>query len=230
MVDKWERESAGGRSPTRESGSSCSRSGSESDNGSEFDEGEVAVEEDVDVPKALVSALPNNGPSSAPAADDEPSIEDLLAFESVSAAPKDDSWGARAWEELEAGTTMRRIEPHDTVVPRRDGNSSSADVGGAPIFGTLSKRGGASNSGSSQRVRGTNMEDLKLARRTAADIFAVLTDTASTPALMEAGVQADVHAETKLEAEAEPTVAVVEAELKAKELALEGEVRDARVA
>ena len=29
---------------------------------------------------------------------------------------KDGSWGARAWEELDAGTTIRRIEPDDTVV------------------------------------------------------------------------------------------------------------------
>jgi hypothetical protein len=227
MVDKWERESAGSRSPTCESDRSCSRSGSESDNGSELDEGEVDAEENVDVTKAMVPVSLNNGASSVPAADDEPSIEDLLAFESVPAALKDGSWGARAWEDIDAGTTMRRIEPHDTVVPRHDGGSSSADVGGAPIFETLSKRG--ANSGSSRRVRGTNREDLGLARRTAADIFAVLTDTTSTPALAEAGVQADVHAETELVEEAKATAAAVEAELEAKELALEGEVQDTRV-
>jgi cobalamin biosynthesis Mg chelatase CobN len=46
--------------------------------------------------------------------------------------------------------------------------------------------------------------------------------------LVEAGVQAEVYAEAKLMEEAEATTAVVEAELEAKELALEGEVRDAR--
>jgi hypothetical protein len=79
MVDKWERESAGGRGSTRRSNSSCSRSDSESDNGSELGEGEIAAEEDVDVPKALISVFPDDGMGAVPAADDEPSLEDLLA-------------------------------------------------------------------------------------------------------------------------------------------------------
>ena len=221
MVDKWERESVGSRSPTRRSDRSYSRSDSESDNGSELGEGDVAAEEDADMLRTLVS-VSGNGASSVTAADDEPSIEDLLASESAPAVPKDGSWGARAWEELDAGTTIRRIEPHDTAAARHD---SSADVGSAPMFETLSKRGSGTNS---RRIRGTNREDLRLARRAAADIFAVPAEAASMPALVEAGVQAEVRAETELEEEVEATVVPVEAEVEAKELALEGEVRDTR--
>jgi hypothetical protein len=225
MVDKWERESAGSRSSTRRTNSSCSRSDSESDNGSELGEGEMAAE-DVDVPKALISVFPDDGMVAVPGADDEPSIEDLLASELAPAAPRR---GARAWEELDTGTTMRRIEPHDTVVQRHDiSGSAGADVGSAPNFGTLSKHGGGTNNSSSRRVRGTNKEDPRLARRTAADIFAVLPDTMSTPALVEAEVQADIQAETKEEAEATVPEAEAEAELKASELALEGEMRYTR--
>jgi hypothetical protein len=220
MVDKWERESVGSRSPTRRSDRSYGRSDSESDNGSELGDGDVAAEEDVDILRTLVS-VSGNGASSVTAADDEPSIEDLLASESAPAVPKDGSWGARAWEELDAGTTIRRMEPHDPAAPRLD---SSADVGSTPMFETLSKRGSNTNNGSSRRIRGTNREDLRLARRTAADIFAVPAETA----LVEAGVQAEVRAETELEEEVGATLAPVEEEVEAKELALEGEVRDTR--
>jgi hypothetical protein len=229
MVDKWERESAGSRSSTRRSNSSCSRSDSESDNGSELGEGEIAAGEDVDVPKALISLFPD-GTGTVPAADDEPSIEDLLASELAPAAPKCGSWGACAWEELDSGTTMRRIEPHDTVVQRHDiSGSAGADVGSEPNFETLSKHGGGANGSSSRRVRGTNKEDPRLARRTAADIFAVLPDTVSTPAHVEAEVQADIQAETKEETDATVAKGEAEAELKASEHALEGEMRYTRV-
>jgi hypothetical protein len=227
MVDKWERESAGSRSSTRRSNSSCSRSDSESDNGSEL--GEMAAGEDVEMHKALISVFPDDGTGAVPAADDEPSIEDLLASELAPAAPMRGSWGACAWEELDSGTTMRRIEPRDTVVQRHDiSGSAGADMGSASNFGTLSKHGGGANNSSSRRVRGTNKEDPRLARRTAVDIFAVLPDTVSTPALVEAEVQADPQAETKEEAEATVAEAEAEAELKASELALEGEMRYTR--
>lgn len=223
MVDKWERESAGDRSPTRRSNNSCSRSDSESDNGSELGEGEMAVEEDVDVPEALIPVFSDDGMGTLPAADDEPSIEDLLASELAPTAPKRRSWGARAWEELDSGTTVRRIEPHDTVVQRHDiSGSAGANASSAPNFGTFSKHGGANNN-SSRRVRGTNKEDPRLARRAAADIFAVFP--VSTPTLVEAEVQADIRAETKEEAEAKVAEAEAEAELKASELALESEMR-----
>ena len=223
MVDKWERESAGSRSSTRRSNGSCSRSDSESDNGSELGEGEMIAEQDVDV-------FPDDSMGSVLAADDEPSIEDLLASELAPTVPKR-GWGARAWEELDSGTTVRRIELHDTVVQRHDiSGSASADLDNTPNFGTLSKFGGGANNGSSRRVLGTNREDPRLARRTAADIFAVLPDTVSPPALVEAEVQAGVQAETKEEAEATiaETEAEAEAELKASELALEGEMRCTR--
>ena len=231
MVDKWERESTGSRSSSRRSNSSYSRSDSESDNGSELGEGEMAAEEDVDVPKALISVFPDGGMDTVPVADDEPSIEDLLASELASAAPTCASWGARAWEDLDSGTTMRRMEPHDTVVQRHDiRGSAGADAGSAPNFGTLSKHGFGSNNNSSRRVRGTNKEDPRLARRTAANIFPVLPDTVSTPALVEAEVQADIRAETREEAEARAAEAEaeVEADLKACELALEDEMRYTR--
>lgn len=229
MVDKWERESAGSRSSSRRSNSSCSRSDSESDDGSELGEGKMAAKQDVDLPMALISVFPDDGMGTVPAADDEPSIEDLLASESAPAAPKRGSWGARAWEELDSGTTMRRMEPHDTVVQRQDiSGSSGADVGSAPEFGTLSKHGGGANNSSSRRIRGTNKEDPWLTRRTAADIFAALPDAVSTLALMEAEVQADIQAETEEEAVA-VAEAETETELKASELALENEMRDTRV-
>jgi hypothetical protein len=89
----------------------------------------------------------------------------------------------------------------------------------------LSKRGGGTNNGSSWRIWGANREDLRLARRTAADIFgaffAVPTETVSIPPVVEAGVQAEVRAETELEEEVEATVLLVEAEAEAKELTLE---------
>lgn len=229
MVDKWERESAGSRNSTRRSNGSCSRSDSESDNGSELGEGEVAAEEGVDVPEALISVFPDDGMGAVLAADDELSIEDLLASELAPAAPKLGSWGARAWEELDSGTTIRRMEPQDTVVQRHDmSGSAGADVGSAPNFGTFSKHGGGANNSNSRHVRGTNKENPRLARRTAADIFAVLPDTVSTPVLVEAEVQADIQAETKEEAEATVAEAEAEAELKASELALEGEMRYTR--
>jgi hypothetical protein len=228
MVDKWERESAGGRSPTGSlRGSGHSRSGSESDNGSDLGEGDVVVEEDVGVDSARsapVYLFPCDDASSVPATDDEPSIEELLAAGSPPSAPSDGSWGARAWEGLDPVVTMRRIELHDTIVPRRDGSGGSGvDVESTIIFGTRSKRsGGASNS--SRRVRGTNKNDLQqLARRAAAEIFAEPPDTVSTPALAEAGVQADVCAKTDMEG-AEEETAAVDSGLEAKELALEGEM------
>lgn len=231
MVDKWERESAGSRSSGRRSNSSCSRSDSESDNGSELGECEMVAEEDVDVPEALISVFPDDGLGAMPAADEEPSIEDLLASELAPAPPKTGSWGARAWEDLDSGTTVRRIEPHDTVVQRHDiSGSAGDDVGSAPnpTFGTLSKHDDGASSSSSRRVRGTNKEDPRLARRTAAGIFAVLPDTVSTPVHVEAEVQADVRAETMEEAEATVTGAGAEADLKASELALEDEMRCTR--
>lgn len=230
MVDKWERESAGSRSSTRRSNSSCSRSDSESDNGSELGEGEVAPKKDVDLPKALESVFPDDGMGTVPTADDEPSIEDLLASESAPAASKRGSWGARAWEELDSGTTMRRMEPHDTVVQRHDiSGSTGADVGSVPKFGTLSKHDGGANNCSSRRIRGTNKEDPRLMRRTAADIFAAHPDAVSTLALVEAEVQANIQAETEEEAVVTVAEAEGETELKASELALESEIRDTHV-
>ena len=227
MVDKWERESAG----SRNSDYGCHRSGSESDSGSELGEGEVAAtaEEDVDARGACsepVSLSPDKAVTSMSAKDSEPSMEDLLATEPAPSAPRDGSWGARAWEELESGVTMRRVEQHDTVVPRRDTSSgSSADIGSPAIFGTPSKRGGGASS--SRRIRATaTREDPRLARRMVADIFAEPSNTISASAFAEAGVQADVPVENELEEEV--AVTALEAELEAKELALESDARSTR--
>ncbi|KAN0126111.1 hypothetical protein V8E53_015363 [Lactarius tabidus] len=82
----------------------------------------------------------------------------------------DGSWGARAWEELDVGATVRRaVDPdlaHDTVVPRRDGSGSGSGHG----------------SGSSNGISAAN------ARRTVVDIFA---DEPSDAPTAEAGVQVD---------------------------------------
>ena len=80
----------------------------------------------------------------AAAAAEEPSIEDLLVAEWASPAPKDSSWGARAWEELDIGEKTRRIEAHDTAVPRHHDSSggSGASAGNSRNFLTRSKRGG----------------------------------------------------------------------------------------
>ena len=228
MVDKWERESAG----SRNSDHGCHRSSSESDSGSELGECEVAAvaEGDVDAHGACsepVSLSLDKAAAPVPAEDFEPSMEDLLAAEPAPSAPRDGSWGARAWEELDSAVTMRRAEQHDTVVPRRDASSGiSADMGSPAIFGTRSKRGGSASS-SSQRIRATaTREDSRHSRRMAADIFAEPSDTISTPALAEAEVQADMRVEIELEEEG--TVAALEAELEAKELALESEARSTR--
>jgi hypothetical protein len=227
MVDKWERESAGSQSPTRRLGANGrNRYGSESDNGSEYGDEEMAAVMGID---AHVSPFPSNGATLVPAEDDEPSIEDLLAAGTSPSAPKDgSSWGARAWEGLNAGITMRRIEPYDTVVPRRDGSggSSGGDARSTANIAERDKRRGGNSSSGRCMGKATNKEDPRLARPTVADIFAETPETISTSAHAEAEVQADVPAEMELEEAA--TAAAVEAELKVKELALEDEARTTR--
>ena len=210
MVDKWERESV------RSRGSSCNsssgRRGSESDSGSEVGEREVAAPEDV-------GSGGTSNDSRVMSAAEEPSIEDLLAAEPAPPGPKDGSWGARAWEELDIGVTIRRIEAHDTVDTRRDGSGSSgAGTGSARSFLTRSKHSGR-DYGSSQRVRDAADEDVQTARRMVADIFAEPADMASTPALADAEVQADA------DVEAEPSS---EADLEEQERAMENEVSATR--
>jgi len=232
MVDKWERERAGSQSPTRRLGANGrNRYGSESDNGSESGEEEMAAAMGVDAHGARIahiSPFPSNGATSVPAENDEPSIEDLLAAGTSPSAPKDgSSWGARAWEGLDAGITMRRIEPNDTVVPRRDGSggSSGADAGSTANFAERSKRRGGNSSSGRCMGKATNKEDPRLARPTVADIFVETPESILTSAHAEAEVQADVGAEMELEEEA---AAAIEAELEAKELALEDEARATR--
>jgi hypothetical protein len=85
------------------------------------------------------------------------------------------SWGARAWEELDTGVTVRRAVDldlaHDTVVPRRDGSGS----------------GSGSSNGISAAVGGSGNGSQR-ARRTVVDIFA---DEPSGAPMAEAGIQVD---------------------------------------
>ncbi|KAH9050368.1 hypothetical protein EDB83DRAFT_2226665 [Lactarius deliciosus] len=209
MVDKWERGSASSRS--------SSRSSSHRDS-----ESEPASDADVDVVNDTISPAP---PLPFPASKDsatvdgaaqEPSIEDLLAAASASSVPMDGSWGARAWEDLSIGVTVRRVDPaHDTVVPRRDGSGSgsSSGVGAGSVRSVGSRRnGGDGSNNGSQRVR-----------RTVVDIFSQLgIDTFSEPtADLEVDTSPPVEIEDGREAEED-------AVLEAKERALEDEMRGTR--
>jgi hypothetical protein len=170
MVDKWERESAGSRSSSRSS----------SHRREEPSSGAGAV------PPLPPLPFPNKSSTSA----EEPSIEELLA--AASPPPMDGSWGARAWEDLDIGVTVRRLDAaaHETVVPRRNG----------------------SGSGSSGDSRGNEGGGSQRARRAVVDIFADDVDNSRVDA--------------EVQVNARPTDDVrAEAELEAKERALEDKVR-----
>lgn len=202
IVDKWERESASSRSSSR----SSSHRGSESEPGSDADVGAV--------PTAVSPTPPLPFPSKGSAAvdaTDEPSIEALLAAECASPAPMDGSWGARAWEEVDIGVTVRRVDAaHDTVVPRRDGSGGSNGIGVGSVrsFGSRRNGGGGDSTSGSQR-----------ARRTVVDIFAEPVDALTA----NVGVQVDAHPPAEIE-----DGRAAEAELEARERALEDEVRGTR--
>jgi hypothetical protein len=214
IVDKWERGSASSRSSSRSS--SHRRSDS-----SDADVGTVLTTNVAVVSLTPPLPFPSKGSAGVDAIE-EPSIEDLLA---TSPAPMDGSWGARAWEELDIGVTVRRVDAaHDTVVPRRDGSGSSSGIGAGSVRSIGSRRNGGSGSNNrSQNVR-----------RTVVDIFAEPVDDEPFSALTEdVGVQVQVDAclpaeiadgraaEAKAKAEAE-------AELEARERTLEEEVRTTR--
>ena len=177
MVDKWERSS-----------NASSRSSSRSSNHRE------------PTSTSFVSPLPLSSPSPFPSqgqgvSEEEPSIEDLLLAE-------DGSWGARAWEDIDVGVTVRRVDPaHDTVVPLRQGN------------GSCSGSGSGSGSGSSKGIGGGG-------RRTVVDIFA---DEPSSALTSDAGVQVDASPSPPAENDED----VQQAE-EARERALEEEVRETR--
>ena len=171
MVDKWERSS-----------NASSRSSSRSSNHREPTSTSVVS------PLSSPSPFPSQGQG---VSEEEPSIEDLLLAE-------DGSWGARAWEDIDVGVTVRRVDPaHDTVVPLRQGNGS----------------GSGSGSGSSNGIGGG-------ARRTVVDIFA---DEPSSVLTSDAGVQVDASPSPPAENDED----VQQAE-EAKERALEEEVRETR--
>ena len=175
MVDKWERSS-----------STSSRSSSRSSNHREPTSTSVVS------PSPSPSPFPSQGQG---VSEEEPSIEDLLLAE-------DGSWGARAWEDIDVGVTVRRVDPaHDTVVPLRQGNGSGS--------------GSGSGSSSSNGIGGG-------ARRTVVDIFA---DEPSSVLTSDAGVQVDAYPPSP---PAENDEDVQQAEEEAKERALEEEVRETR--
>jgi hypothetical protein len=216
MVDKWERESVG---------SSCSssrRCGSESDSGSELGEHELVAMMEEDIVDACGGTSNDENKSSAAVAavGEEPSIEDLLAAQPALPVPKDNSWGARAWEELDVGITMRRIEAHDTVVavrrPRRDDRGSSGGNSGPGCaragrntYDVLTRTTGR-RAGRHVREASNNNDvedDAQAAGRNLADIFTV------------------AHAEGVVQPDAEPCTEEAEAE---EECVLENEVRETR--
>jgi hypothetical protein len=200
MVDKWERESASSRSSSRSSTHRHRHRRSDSNNSSTSSDADAFPTTTTDT----ISPLPFPSQVSAVVdASEEPSIEDLLAAESESkSAPMDGSWGARAWEDLDTGVTVRRAVDsdlaHDTVVPRRDDSGS-----GSGSSNGISAAGGGSSNGSQR------------ARRTVVDIFA---DEPSDAPTAEAGVQVDEIEDGQ----------AVDAELEKRERALEDEVRGTR--
>ena len=93
------------------------------------------------------------------------------------------------------------LSPHDTTA------AEAVLIWGAhPVFEKLIKRGSSANSEGSRRIR----KDQRPARRTAVDIFAAPNETVSTPAVFDAGVQAEVHALAEPEEEVGATVALVD--------------------
>ena len=226
MVDKWERESASSRSSSRSSSHRRSESDSRSEPGSDAgaDTFPTAVTNRTVRPLPPLP-FPRKDNAVVEVSGEEPSMEDLLAAESASPLPMDGSWGARAWEELDIGVTVRRVDiAHDTVVPRRDGSGSGSGsssgigtggIGSVGSDGSRGNEGGGGSNNSSQR-----------ARRTVVDIFADSVDLDPSPALTaDAGVQVDAGPTTAIE---DGRAADVDAELQAKERALEDEVHGTR--
>ncbi|KAA1467250.1 hypothetical protein DENSPDRAFT_847425 [Dentipellis sp. KUC8613] len=186
MVDKWERESVGSRRSLSHDGSAY---GSES----ESDAGDADVQSRrqslADSPEKLDAPLPPVEPekqSTAKLVEEEPSIEDLLASEPP---PASGSWGAQAWENMNIGVTMKRIEREpgdekeqwDTVIAPRQASSGS----GSGSLGSLRKK---SKKGSSGRVNGGGKSE----RRVVTAIFS------PTPASAEDG-EKDIDAEVATE-------------------------------
>ncbi|KAH8984370.1 hypothetical protein EDB86DRAFT_2963342 [Lactarius hatsudake] len=206
MVDKWERGSASSRS--------SSRSSSHRDSESEPDVDIVQTAHDTAPPLPFPASKDS---ATADGAAQEPSIEDLLAAASASSVPMDGSWGARAWEDLNIGVTVRRVDPaHDTVVPRRDGSGSgsSSGVGAGSVRSVGSRRnGGDGSNNGGQRVR-----------RTVVEIFSEPVDV---DPFSEPTVNVEVDTGPPVEIEDEPE-AEEDAELEAKERALEDELRGTR--
>ncbi|KAH9017291.1 hypothetical protein EDB84DRAFT_1276592 [Lactarius hengduanensis] len=217
MVDKWERGSASSRSSSRSSSHRDSESDSRSEPGSDAGVDIVQTANDTTSPAPPLPFPASKGSVTVDGAPQEPSIEDLLAAASASSIPMDGSWGARAWEDLNVGVTVRRVDPaHDTVVPRRDGSGSGSSsgicAGSVRSVGSRRNGGDGSNNGS-QRMR-----------RTVVDIFseAVDIDPFSEPTV---NVEVDTGPPVEIEDERE---AEEDAELEAKERALEDEVRGTR--
>ncbi|THH18951.1 hypothetical protein EW146_g2101 [Bondarzewia mesenterica] len=126
MVDKWERESAG------------------SDG-----EGEMGS------PRRLGAVLPipdsaiDLGMEKVGGEEEEMSMEDLLAGQPV---PSSGSWGARAWEDVEGGVTVKKAgEPQGWSTIRRDGVGNGS--------------GSSSGSGSSGRIKMGGTKDERRAEQ-----------------------------------------------------------------
>ncbi|KAI9454783.1 hypothetical protein BJY52DRAFT_1283141 [Lactarius psammicola] len=217
MVDKWERESASSRSSSRSSSHRRSESDGRSELGSDADIDTVPTTNDAVSPTPPLP-FPSKDSAAVDDATEEPSIEDLLAAASASS-------GADGRLDLDIGTTMRRVDAvHDTVVPRRDGSGSGSSngigAGSVRSFGSRRNGGDGSNNGSQR------------ARRTVVDIFADPVDVDPlSAATANAGVQVDARRPAEIEdgrAVEEEAEAGAEAELEARERALEDEMRGTR--
>ncbi|KAI9434384.1 hypothetical protein H4582DRAFT_1979601 [Lactarius indigo] len=216
MVDKWERGSASSRSSSRSSSHRDSEGDSRSEPGSDAG---VDIVPSANETASPAPPLPLEGSATVDGSSQEPTIEDLLAADSAS-MPMDGSWGARAWEDLNIGVTMRRVDAaHDTIVPRRDGSGSgsSSGIGAGSVrsFGSRRNGGGDGSNSGSQRVR-----------RTVVDIFSgpADVDPFSEPA---ANVEVQVDTTPPIETEDGPEEEA-DAELEARERALEEELRGTR--
>ncbi|KAI0050514.1 hypothetical protein FA95DRAFT_1570569 [Auriscalpium vulgare] len=214
MVDKWERESAGSRS----------REGSAY--GSESEQEDHAPLQDS--PSKLPSGLPffspdRTGPRLSQDSE-ELSMEELLATVSEP-PPMSGSWGARAWEELELGVTVKHVGENASPVPgmdtvvvkRRDGSGSGSSGRGS--VGALGTR----RLGSSGRVKAAGADE----RRVVTAIFAhppveEPEDVQETEGALERGKQdAEVQAQLAEEAEALARERALETEIESTRALLE---------
>ncbi|KAI0310089.1 hypothetical protein OF83DRAFT_1088614 [Amylostereum chailletii] len=125
LVDKWEKESAG------------SESDADSPTKLSFD---LPPTQENDTVRVALPPPPAHAPTNE---EDEPSMEELLAAMPEASTG---SWGARAWEAMDVGATVKHIgeqETGDTVVVRREGSGSGSSGKRLGSSGRVKTNGGA---------------------------------------------------------------------------------------